>query len=122
MTGSRQRTGKLGERLASEKLVASGYEILEQNYRCTAGEVDIVARDGGCYAFVEVRARRGRTCGSPEESVTPAKQRRLIEVAESYLEERGLREVDWRIDVVAVEWTRAGRLERVEIIRDAVSG
>ena len=122
MTGSRQRTGKLGERLASEKLAASGYEILEQNYRCTAGEMDIVARDEGCYAFVEVRARRGRVCGSPEESVTPAKQRRLIKVAESYLEERGLREVDWRIDVVAVEWTRAGRLERVEIIRDAVSG
>ena len=122
MTGSRQRTGKLGERLASEKLEALGYEILEHNYRCTAGEVDIVARDGGCFAFVEVRARRGRACGSPEESVTPAKQRRLIEVAESYLEERGLREVDWRIDVVAVEWTRAGRLERVEIIRDAVSG
>ena len=61
-------------------------------------------------------------CGTPEESVTPAKQRRLVEVAESYLEERGLREVDWRIDVVAIEWTRAGRLERVEIIRDAVSG
>jgi putative endonuclease len=122
MTGSRQRTGKLGERLAWEKLVASGYEILELNYRCLAGEMDIVARDGGCYAFVEVRARRGRVCGSPEESVTPAKQRKLIEVAESYLEERGLLEVDWRIDVVAVEWTRAGRLERVEIIRDAVSG
>lgn len=122
MTGSRQSTGRLGEHLASEKLVAQGYEILERNYRCSAGEMDIVARDGPCYAFVEVRARRGQVCGSPEESITTTKQRRLIAVAESYLEEHGLGEVDWRIDVVAVEWSRAGRLKRVEVIRDAVAG
>jgi len=122
MTTARQRTGQLGERLAAEKLVAVGYEIVARNYRCSAGEMDIIARDGECLAFVEVRARRGRSCGTPEESITPPKQRRLIEIAESYLQEHALHDVDWRIDVVAVEWDRRGRLLRVEVIRDAVSG
>ena len=122
MTKAKQRTGQLGERLAAEKLTGQGYEILERNYRCTAGEMDIIARDGECYAFVEVRARRGRSCGTPEESITQPKQRRLIEVAESYLQERALRDVDWRIDVVGVEWDLRGRLLRVEVIQDAVSG
>lgn len=122
VTTARQRTGQLGERLASEKLVAQGYEIVARNYRCYAGEMDIIARDGECYAFVEVRARRGKSCGTPEESITPTKQRRLINVAESYLQEHALHDVDWRIDVVAVEWERRGRLLRVEVIQDAVSG
>ena len=122
MTKARQRTGQLGEHLAAEKLVAQGYEIVERNYRCTAGEMDIIARDRECYAFVEVRARRGRGCGTPEESITPPKQRRLIEIARTYLQERALHNVDWRIDVVAVEWDRRGRLLRVEVIPDAVSG
>ena len=121
MTTARQRTGQLGERLAAEKLVAQGYEIVERNYRCTAGEMDIIARDGECYTFIEVRARHGRSCGTPEESITPPKQRRLIEIAESYLQEYALHNVDWRIDVVAVEWDRSGRLMRVEVIQDAVS-
>ena len=122
MTGATQRTGQLGERLAAEKLAAQGYDILERNYRCSAGEMDIVARDGECYAFVEVRSRRGRACGTPEESIDQRKQRRLIEIAETYLQEHSLGDVDWRIDVVAVEWDRTGRLLRVEVIRDAVSG
>ena len=122
MTTARQRTGQLGERLAVERLLALGYDIVVRNYRCSAGEMDLIARDGECLAFVEVRARRGRSCGTPEESITPPKQRRLIQIAESYLQEHALHDVDWRIDVVAVEWDRSGRLLRVEVIQDAVSG
>jgi putative endonuclease len=97
-----------------------GYVILERNYRCEYGEVDIVARDGERLAFVEVRARRGTAFGTPEESVTPRKQQRLATVARNYLEEKDLHDVSWGIDVVAVEFTRAGVLRRIDLLRDAV--
>jgi putative endonuclease len=80
----------------------------------------MIARDHGRLAFVEVRARRGTAFGTPEESVTPRKQQRLVTVARNYLEEKGLYDVTWGIDVVAVEFTPAGVLRRIDLIRDAV--
>ena len=122
MTSSRQRLGRWGEKLAARRLRGQGYEILETNYRCSVGEVDIVARDGEYLVFVEVRTRKGREFGTPEESITTEKQARLVEVAEAYLQENGLGDVDWRIDVVAVELSEGGRLLRVDHIPDAVMG
>ena len=83
--------------------------------------MDIVAEDGDCLVFVEVRTRRGREYGTPEESVTPAKQAKLVEVAQTYLQEHSW-DGDWRIDVVAVEMTSGGKLLRVELIKNAVTG
>ena len=102
---------------------AQGYIILDRNWRCAQGELDIIAKEGDTLAFVEVRTRRGLRSGpTPEESITPVKQRKLIELAQRYLQAQGLEDVDWRIDVVAVEMDGQGRLQRVELIRDAVTG
>ncbi|MFQ6016172.1 MAG: YraN family protein [Anaerolineae bacterium] len=118
----RRDLGTRGEKMAAAYLRQQGYVIREMNYRCAVGELDIVAQDGGCLAFVEVRTRRGRQYGTPEESVTAAKQAKLIEVAQTYLQERGLGETDWRIDVVAVELSSRGELLRVNLIKSAVTG
>ncbi len=119
MTGSRKALGHLGEELAARTLAARGYRIRERNWRCPAGELDIVAEDGDVLAFVEVKTRRGRAFGAPEEGVTPAKQAKLVELAATYAQESGW-PGDWRIDVAAVELTPDGRLLRVEIIQNAV--
>lgn len=117
---ARQLLGRRGEELAADRLRADGYEILARNYRCRAGEVDLVARDGEWLVFVEVRTRHGDAWGSPEESVTEAKQARLVKVAETYLAERESWDVDWRIDVVAVELDAGGAVRRLTVVRNAV--
>lgn len=120
MRGSRQALGQRGEDLAVRYLQRLGYVLLERNYRSAEGEVDIVARDQERLAFVEVRTRRGTAFGTPEESVTTQKQVRLATVARHYLQEKGYTDVDWGIDVVAVEFTTGGVLQRIELIRNAV--
>jgi putative endonuclease len=120
MPDSRRALGQLGEELAVQHLQDRGYLILERNYRCAHGEVDIIARDRERLAFVEVRARRGTAFGTPEESVTARKQERLATVARNYLQEMGYGDVDWGIDVVAVRFAADGTLQRIDLIRDAV--
>jgi putative endonuclease len=121
MKGARKKLGRLGENLAADHLERRGYVIRQRNYRCPVGEMDIVVEDGDCLVFVEVRTRRGREYGTPEESITVAKKAKLVEVAQTYLQEHDW-PGDWRIDVVAVELTRGGRLERVTVIQNAVGG
>jgi putative endonuclease len=101
MSQARRNLGRWGEELAARHLEAQGGRIVATNWRCTAGEVDIVVLDGDCMAFVEVRTRRGRAYGSPEESITPQKLARMAAVAESYVYEEGWKG-NWRLDVVAV--------------------
>jgi putative endonuclease len=69
-----------------------------------------------------VRARRGERFGTPEESVTPDKQARLLELAQTYLQEAGLGDQNWRIDVVAIEMDWRGRIKRLNLIRNAIWG
>ncbi len=114
--------GRLGEELASRYLEEQGYVVCEMNYRCAVGEVDIVALDGECLAFVEVRTRRSKRFGSAVESITRAKQRKLIEVAETYLQEHGSSTGDWRIDVVSVQMSHQGAVEHIDLIKNAVEG
>jgi ribonuclease HII len=114
--------GRLGEELAARYLEERGYVICEMNYRCAVGEMDIVALDGECLAFVEVRTRRSKRFGSAAESITRAKQRKLIEVAETYLQEHESWSADWRIDVVSVQMSLQGEVERIGLIKNAVEG
>jgi putative endonuclease len=107
--------------LAARQLEARGFEIVARNWRCETGELDLVARDGECLVAVEVRTRRGRSMGSPEESITAAKQARLIALGEAYVHETGW-SGDWRIDVVAVEMDRRGRVLRVTHYENAITG
>lgn len=78
--------------------------------------MDIVARRGQVWAFVEVRTRRGEAFGTPEESITPKKRARMEAVAERYMAEHSLWEADGQLLVVAVEMDPAGRLQRVEVL------
>lgn len=123
MSDPRRGLGNLGENLAADYLQKKGYVIRERNWRVPRlGELDIVAQDGACLVYVEVRTRRGRAYGTPEDSITVAKKLRLVQLAMSYRQSHanaGLPE-DERIDVVAIELTAAGRLFRIEIIKNAV--
>lgn len=119
MSTRRQRLGAFGEEVAVRRLQELGYRVLERNYRCAVGEIDIVAVDGDVLAFVEVRTRRGDRMGTPEESVSRHKQRKMIEVAQTYVAERGYAG-EWRLDVVAVALDAQGRVERCEVIANAV--
>ena len=115
MSDARAKLGRLGEELAVAELAQRRYEVVSCNWRCQAGEVDVVVCRDDIWTFFEVRTRRGREFGTPEESLTPAKQQRMIDVALTYLSEHELNDVDWRVGLVAVEMDRAGRLLRVEV-------
>ena len=114
--------GRAGEAAAEAHLRSEGYRILARNYRTREGEVDIIAWDGDVVAFVEVKTRRSPTMkfGAPEESLTRAKQAHLIAAAQAYLAENALLDADWRIDVLAVELDRAGRVLRADLLKGAV--
>lgn len=129
---SRRRLGNKGEALAVQALQAAGLTILARNWRCTAGELDIIAQEtgpdfvqGGAIVpwliVVEVRTRRGDRFGTAQQSVTPRKQAKLREVAEHYIKSIAWTG-PWRIDVVAVQMDGGGRLLEIEHIRHAVTG
>ena len=121
-TAPRQRLGRWGEGVAATHLEAQGYVIVAHNWRCAAGEIDLVARDGETLVFVEVKTRRGRAYGAPEEALTPRKAARLLQLGEQYCYEHDLNDVNWRIDLVAVELDNRGLLLRCEHIPNAVLG
>jgi putative endonuclease len=103
MTGRRTRLGDWGETMAARFLARRGYEVLARKWRCTAGEIDIVARHDGDLVFVEVRTRRGRDPGMAAESITNAKRARLMALADAFLAAHDLpSNTPWRIDVVAI--------------------
>jgi putative endonuclease len=122
MTRQRQHLGRRGEALAAERLAALGYTLVARNYRCAAGEIDLVARRGEAWVFVEVRTRRGGRFGTPEDSITLRKRQHLIAAAQTYLQAHQLADVAWRIDVVAVELSSRGELVRVDVIENAIQG
>jgi putative endonuclease len=123
-TRARKNLGESAERVAALLLQARGYKILARNWRTRTGEMDIIAEDADGLAFVEVRARRGNFAGTPEESVTPPKKRaRLFAVAQEFLAAHPqYAERAWRVDLVAIELDRAGRVVRTEVVKNAVEG
>jgi len=100
----RGELGRRGEALAADFLRTRRYTIVARNYRCPAGEIDLVAMDGGVLVFVEVRSRRGDRVGTPLESVHPGKQARVVRVARQFLAERGWHDRDARFDVVGIRF------------------
>ena len=119
-SGRRVKLGAAGERAARSYLESNGYVVLDTNFRCPHGEVDIVALDGDCLVFLEVRTRRGREFGSPEESITPDKERKLIATAETYMQSREDLPEHWRIDLVAIDVDGDGRIARIERTENAI--
>ncbi len=116
----RRNTGILGEKLAQELLKKRGYRIVETNYRCQRGEIDIIARHQDFLVFIEVRSKKSLEFGTPEESITSAKKRRIKAAAFHYLRTHEKLPPQWRIDVVAMELDYKGGLRRSEIIENAV--
>lgn len=114
MSDRRRKLGAWGEEQAAKHLQAQGYEILERNWRCRRGEIDLIAQAGEVLVFVEVKTRRGRDFGTPEEAITPSKSKRLLELGQRYLLQHDLEEQEWRIDLVAVELSPDGTLLRCE--------
>ena len=117
----RKELGDTGENVAREYLEGKGYLVLDTNFRCPYGEVDIVALHGDCLVFLEVRTRRSREMGTPEESVTPKKGKRLIATAETYIQAKKDLPAQWRIDVAAVDVDRRNHVTRIEQIENAVT-
>jgi len=104
LTSDNSRVGNLGEDIAANYLTARGYRILERNFRCKGGEVDIIARDPGdkSLVFVEVKARRGLTYGVPQLAVTTFKQRQISKAALTWLSKNRLLDANARFDVIAI--------------------
>lgn len=107
--------GAYGERVAARHLVEDGLVLLDRNWRCEAGEIDLVLRDGDVLVFCEVKTRSGTSYGHPLEAVGPVKTERLVRLAQRWMEERGM-VAETRFDMVGVVRSRRGAAE-VEHVR-----
>jgi len=121
MPTKRKEIGAIGENLATDYLKKHGYKIIQRNFRCREGEIDIIAQKGDCLVFVEVRTKRNTAFGTPEESVTLSKREKLISLANAYLQAYDKPPQSWRIDVVAVELGPNKKVLRLEHIENAIS-
>ncbi len=123
MTSKRLQVGEAGEKAARNYLEQLGYRIIETNYRCKLGEIDIIARDLDTIVIVEVRTKTGTAFGAPEESITVKKAQKLHRLSLSYLQTVYKREVASRIDLVAVTLDRDKLAVRnINHIRGILSG
>lgn len=119
MGKERINLGKFGEKVAAIFLKRNGYVILERNFSCLFGEIDIIAKDKEAVAFIEVRTRRSDEYGLPVESIRRAKKKKLIRTAWFYIKGRNLEDSLFRFDVVSVLIGNRGRRPEVGLIKDA---
>ncbi|KRF25502.1 MULTISPECIES: YraN family protein [unclassified Phycicoccus] len=105
----RRALGEYGERLAERYLTDRGLAVVDRNWRCARGELDLVARDGDCLVFCEVKTRRTERFGSPVEAVTARKVARLRRLAAAWLQENGEHPAHIRIDVIGILRPAEGR-------------
>jgi putative endonuclease len=110
--------GRRGEDAARQALRGCGYRILAQNYQCPLGEIDLIARQGKTIVFVEVKSEWGSSGVLPKSRVDRRKRKKLLQVAQFFLKEKGLDGVSARFDVVQVQFRR-GRPPLVDIIPNA---
>lgn len=126
MTRPTDRLGRSGERLAADYLQGRGYELIARNVRRREGEVDLVAVDGGveggALVFVEVKLRRPGQAGRAIEALSPAKQRRLRNLAVAYAADHPELPDQQRIDVVAIDLGEDGSVASFEHVVSAVEG
>lgn len=117
MTYRRLALGKDGEDLAVGRLESLGYRVVERNYRCRLGEIDVVAEDDGCLVFVEIKTRQGSSTAEAKAAVNDRKKRQITRAALHYLKTKGCMDVRARFDVVAVSLD--GGHKRIELVRNA---
>lgn len=116
-SSGRMRTGKKGEDIACAYLKRRGYRIVERNYKCPLGELDIVARDGDAIVFVEVKSRKSEEFGDPQLAVGLEKQKKVSRMSLTYLKEKHLYPCNARFDVVAIKMLPDGIT--IELIQNA---
>jgi putative endonuclease len=118
MEDSRKALGSKGDELAVQYLKKKGYKVIEKNYHCQGGEIDLIAREGDTLVFVEIKARSSLDFGLPQDAVDRFKQKKICRAATAYLAEHRLSEdIAARFDVVAVRLTPSG--PDIELIKDA---
>ena len=110
--------GNMGESIAATFLKGAGFSIVERNFRCVCGELDIIARDGRTIVFIEVKCRNNKIYGPPQLAVTPFKQRQISKAALVWLSKKRLYDAEARFDVVAIV-LHEGDLPEIEHIRNA---
>lgn len=112
----RRKTGDQGEEIAVNYLVSHGYRILERNFSCKGGEVDIIARKDTFLIFIEVKTRRSLSYGEPQLAVTPFKQRQISKTALTWLSKKKMHDQCARFDVIAILLSNDGRHEIEHIV------
>ena len=117
MSLAKKKLGAAGEDLAVSKLKKMGYKILERNFRCRLGEIDVIARDGDSLVFVEVRTRSMPSFGDPAESISWQKRRKITRLAGWYVSAKKWETFPVRFDVVAVDL--AGPSPRIDVLQGA---
>ncbi len=118
---ARRRLGDRGEAYARHFLELRGYQFVTANWRCAAGELDLVMRHGDELVVVEIKARHGESMGRAEEAVTSRKAARLIASTEWYLAEHPeLGDPIWRIDLIAITLDAAGTMRRINHVENAI--
>lgn len=100
---SKQALGAYGEQVALRHLLEQGMVLLDRNWRCKEGEIDLVLRDGPALVVCEVKTRSSAECGSPHEAVGAVKLERLVRLAERWCDARGVHPPEVRVDLVAVQ-------------------
>ncbi|MBI3813365.1 MAG: YraN family protein [Nitrospinae bacterium] len=113
----RKQTGKIGEDMATDFLKKSGYRIIERNYRCNMGEIDIIAVDKDVLTFVEVRTKNSSSFCQPQQTVTSPKQKKLQKLALYFLAHKKVKNMDCRFDVVAIDLSKDRN--GIELIKNA---
>jgi len=109
--------GGRGERAAEKYLRRNGYRIVARNFRAAGAEIDLVAMEGETLVFVEVKTRRSRAAGAPEEAVDKRKQTRMRRAAEAFARRYRADDIEMRFDVVAVD--ASGERLEIELLRNA---
>ena len=119
MLSYKKQIGDKGEKLAEDFLKRKEYEIIQRNYRCRMGEIDIIAKQDDVIVFVEVRTKQTESFGPPEQSVTSGKINRITKAALSYLQEKELAGRTCRFDVIAIMFPKGSREPRIDHIENA---
>jgi len=108
MKDKTKSTGKEGEKIAADFLKKKGYRIIDKNFRCPLGEIDIVAREKGAIIFIEVKTRKSSELGYPEQAVGVRKQKKMSQLAIWYLQKKKIIDTSARFDVVAITMHSSG--------------
>ena len=117
MTQERLALGRFGEDLAFKKIKRLGYKKIIRNYRCSVGEVDLVANDGDTLVFIEIKTRKGKSTGYAKEAVNARKKKQLSKVALFYMKSNDCLEAKARFDVIAIN-IKDGK-PQIEVVKNA---